>query len=409
MPLQILRGDITLQRVDAIVNAANASLLGGGGVDGAIHRAAGPGLLEECRLLGGGETGEAKATGAYALEARYVIHTVGPVWHGGAQGEEALLTACYENSLRLAEELGCESIAFPLISSGVYGYPVGEALGVAARAIRRFLEHSDMEVRLVLFYGVDVPLPPGVEAALQERLDAAPFSAEPSERLRAPTRRDAEFKGRVYLRTEVTKKDSPTSNYDPKALQRPDRSESRTKSKRSVSRDKRDTSDSSGSERSASSESRGESISSSKSESSVSGGSSPRMRVAPGVPPELDRLLARRWENFSQALLRLIDERGLSDSECYKKANIDRRHFSKIRSNPNYRPSRSTVLAFAVALRLDRRQTRDLLLTAGYALSFSSKTDIIVGYFIDHGCFDIDEINRALFHYDLPLLGAVEA
>jgi O-acetyl-ADP-ribose deacetylase (regulator of RNase III) len=338
MPLKIVRNDITKMEVDAVVNAANESLLGGGGVDGAIHRAAGSDLLAECRTLGGCKTGQAKITGGYRLPAKYVIHTVGPIYRGGVNGEQALLESCYRESLRLAKAYNCESVAFPLISSGVYGYPKDQALKVAVDVIGAFLLENDMTVYIVIFdqasYQIGGKLFSDIAAYIDDR-----YVVEHGDSLREHRcRMTAEcLSGAGIPKQMLGKSCEYEEPFDGESL--------RAKLK------------------------------------------------------QLD-------ESFSQMLLRKIDEKGMTDSACYKKANIDRKLFSKIRSDIHYKPSKPTAIAFAISLELSLAETEDLLRKAGFALSHSSKFDIIIEYFIRMGNYNIFEINEALFAFDQSLLGA---
>ena len=354
MPLKLVRNDITKIACDAIVNAANSSLLGGGGVDGAIHRAAGPELLAECRTLGGCRTGEAKATKGYRLPARYVIHTVGPRWQDGQHGEEALLTACYRHSLDLAAELGCESVAFPLISSGVYGYPKQEAVAVAVRTITDWLMHSekDLAVTLTLFDRAAVLFGERL-ARVREYVDDNYVEAY---KARDPRRRPERENDLMFSMGMAPPPPAPSAVADKKGFFR-----KKTQAPREEA------------------------------------------PLAP-APASLDRLVLD--ESFSPMLLRKIDEKGMKDSECYKKANIDRKLFSKIRSDPHYKPSKPTAVAFAIALELPLEEARELLMKAGFALSHSNYFDVIVEYFLSRGNYDVFEINEALFAYDQVLLGA---
>lgn len=336
MPLFFVRNDITKMQVDAIVNAANTSLLGGGGVDGSIHRAAGKKLLEQCKTLGGCATGDAKRTDGFNLPCRYIIHTVGPVWQDGKHGEEALLSSCYRRSLEIAQESGCESVAFPLISAGVYGYPRERALDVAVRTIQRFLQDFDMTVYMVLFDRESY------------RATAAKFGAV-----------EAYINDRYA--DEAVKADRAMFGE-----------RSRISSCRQIAQQPIDYC----------------------------------ADAAPLCDESLDDLLSALDESFAQMLFRKIDEKGMTDVQCYKRANIDRKLFSKIRSNPQYKPGKQTVIAFAVALELSLEETKEMLLKAGYALSHSSKFDIIIEYFIVHGKYDVTEINEALFSFDQKLLGA---
>ena len=321
MPLQIVRNDITKMHCDAIVNAANKTLLGGGGVDGAIHRAAGRGLYAECLKLGGCQTGKAKITGGYNLPCKYVIHTVGPVWNGGNHGEKELLESCYRESLALAEKYKCETVAFPLISSGAYGYPKEDALQVAVSEISNFLLKHDMLIYIVVYdkssFAVSQKLIKGVAEYVDEHYIETHFCA-----------RSISLEAVTY--------------------------------------------------------------------------------AAPAVPmpkASLNDAVKSLDESFSQTLLRKIDEKGLTDAQVYKKANISRKLFSKIRSDKNYKTSKPTAIAFAVALELDLDETKDLLMKAGFALSHSNKFDVIIEYFIKEKNYNIFEINEALFAFDQQLLG----
>ena len=331
MPLIIVRNDITKMSVDAIVNAAKESLLGGGGVDGCIHRAAGPELLQECRTLGGCRTGEAKITGAYRLPCRYIIHTVGPVWNGGKYGEREQLASCYRTSLVLAKEHCCETVAFPLISSGIFGYPKDQALRVAVDTISEFLAENDMTVYIVIFDRAAYQIGNKLFADIAAYIDDHYVDAHTDSR-RERMRRMGIVESRMLTAYED----------------------------------------------------------------------------APMATSGLDEALAHLDAGFSEMLLKLIDRSGKKDAEVYKKANVDRKLFSKIRNNPDYKPSKPTVVAFAIALELSLPETRDLIARASHALSPSSKFDVIIEYFIMQRDYDIFKINEALFAFDQSLLGGID-
>jgi len=344
MPLQIVRNDITKMKVDAIVNAANTSLLGGGGVDGCIHRAAGPELLAECKALNGCETGSAKITKGCKLPCKYVIHAVGPRYRDGKHGEKEKLISCYKSSLALAKEHKCETVAFPLISSGIYGYPKDQALRVAIDTISEFLLENDMTVYIVIFDKKAYQISEKLFADIAEYIDdnyVDEHTDSRSERLRRMNalRQEEVFESVVCEDAEEMPMSLPLAVSSTKAL-------------------------------------------------------------------SLDDALNQIDESFSEMLLRKIDESGMTDAQCYKKANIDRKLFSKIRSDKLYKPSKPTVIAFAIALELSLDETKDMLMKAGFALSHSNKFDIIVEYFIERGNYNVFEINEALFAFDQSLIGA---
>jgi len=325
--------------VDAIVNAANASLQMGGGVCGSIFKAAGASQLqEECDRLGGCLPGQAVITGGYQLPAKYIIHTVGPVWHGGASGEAELLRSCYTNSLALALEHDVQSIAFPLISSGIYGYPKDQALDIAVSSIGEFLQTHEMTVILVVFDQKAFQISEKLDSAIRSFID----DHYASETLYSMRPRNQSF--------EMAEFPIQIENQPQKYII----------NKKEVRKTEK----------------------------------------------SLENVLAHLEETFSQMLLRLIDEKGMTDVDTYKRANIDRKLFSKIRSHKDYAPKKSTAVAFAVALGLNLDETKDLLGKAGYALSHSSRADLIVEYFITRQIYNIHEINEALFAFRQPLLGA---
>ena len=392
MPFQIVRNDITNMQVDAIVNAANETLLGGGGVDGAIHRAAGPELLAECRTLGGCKPGQAKITGAYRLPCRYVIHTVGPIWHGGQQGEAETLRSCYRSALQLAEAHGCESIAFPLISAGAYGYPGGQAMQIATDTIRDFLLQHEMQVYLVVFDRSSFALSQRLYANIQAFIDDAyvgpEFSAAERARRVCGNRPSFAPPEQSLMQTASPRPAAPRQDTKPiPALQDSEREHAK--------------SEASGIGKAASFFRRRKARQETLNEELLTDAA-----IQQGPAESLDDYLASLDESFRDMLIRKIDESGMTDAECYKRANIDRKLFNKIKNQSDYRPGKSTVLAFAVALRLPLPETEDMLKKAGFSLSHSSKFDLIVEYFIRHSNYDIFEINEALFSFDQKLLGS---
>lgn len=334
MPFVIVRQDITLMETDAVVNAANTDLKMGGGVCGAIFRAAGAERLQRaCDALSPIQTGQAAITPGFDLPARYVIHAAGPVYSRWRKEKcRALLRSAYIESLRLAESHGCESVAFPLISSGIYGYPRAEALEVARLSIEEFLRDHDMLVYLVIFDRASFVLSKALRCGVESYIDQHYVDAR-------------QGGGRKLLAAEEAALRSAAPDF-------------------------------------------------------------PAMAPMAASSRGLDALVENLDEPFSDTLLKLIDARGKTDVEIYKRANIDRKHFSKIRTGRGYTPKKPTILALAIALELTLSETEDLLARAGYALSHASKFDVIVEYFIVRGQYDIFQLNEVLFSYDQPLLGS---
>ena len=341
MPLQIIRQDITKMRVDAIVNTTNEEMIGYSGVDLAIHTIAGAELDAECAKLAPLGLGQAKISGAYGLPCKYVIHTSGPVWRGGLVGESIILRSCYIESLKLAVKNECRSVAFPLISSGVYGYPKDQVLKFAIQTITEFLFDHELTVYLCVFDKESYSFSQKLFSDIQEFINDEYVDEHNEDFYEA-------FDGSID--------EMPMA----KCIQAPMCADAMMPRKR---------------------------------ETSSAAGKSLREYMK-----QMDR-------SFQEMLFDLIDESGMTDVECYKKANVDKRTFSKIKSNKDYKPSKQTVIAFAISLQLDMDTTQELLATAGFTLSRSKVFDKIIRYFIHNGNYDIFEINEALFEFDQQLLG----
>lgn len=341
MSFQIIRNDITNMRVDAIVNTANPYPIIGRGTDSSIHEKAGPQLLQARKAVGNIAVGQAAITPAFDLHAKYVIHTVGPVWEDGNYGEEQLLRSCYDNSLSLAVQHKCKSIAFPLISSGNYGFPKDKVLQIAISAFSNFLIERDMKIYLVVFDQTAFKLSEKLFQDVDSYIDQHYVD----------THEEA-----AYGITEGNRKSYRRRRH--------------------------------------------------MVEHTVTLESCAAMPMAAPKASSLPDFLEQADTGFSETLLKLIDQAGYKDSFVYKKAHVSKQHFSKIRNNPNYKPTKETAIAFALALELDVAQTNDLIGRAGYTLSNSSKFDLIIRYFIEQKKFNIVEIDCTLFEFDQPLLGS---
>ena len=344
MPFEIVRNDITNMQVDAIVNSANPKPIVGLGTDSSIHAAAGPELLAARQRIGSIAPGMAAITPAFRLQAKYVIHTVGPVWDGGNYGEEQLLRNCYDNSLKLAQEHSCTSVAFPLIATNNYSFPKEKALQIAVSAFSAFLMENDMQIYLVVFDRSAFKLSEKLFQSITSYIDQH-YVDEWERTIYGP-------EGNTRRQRMLRRQDAQL--YTASCMQE-------------------------------------------------------KMLPCGNIPkPKEDSLpdwLKQADAGFSETLLNLIDKTGHKDSTIYKKAHVSKQHFSKIRNNPHYKPSKETAIAFALALELNVEQTNDLIGRAGYTLSNSSKFDLIIRYFIEQGNYNVVEINCVLFEYDQSLLG----
>ena len=381
MPLQIIRNDITKVEADAIVNTANPRPIIGNGTDTAIHTAAGPELLRARQQIGEIAVGHSADTPAFGLPARYVLHTVGPAWVDGEHGEEELLLKAYNAALALAESLGCRSVAFPLLSAGCYAFPIDAALSVALRAFSDHLLEHDLQIILSLFDTEAFGLAGSIFDDLKSYID----DNYVDERLRQENVRFSFVDDSTSYRQSSGS--APTAPKPSKRLSifpkiRPKKEE------------KNESEEQSAAEALAALE-------------ELEAPNAKFMKLDVGIPPSssLKDILDKQEPTFSDYLLDLIEERGGKASDVYKRAEVSKQLFSKIISNRDYQPTKNTVLQLAIGLQLDVPQTKALLNRAGYALTRSSKTDLVVQYYIERKIHNVPFINLALDDCGLPLLG----
>ena len=350
MPFEIVRNDIVKMKVDAIVNTANPFPEIGTGVDTAIHTAAGSRLLQARKKIGDINRGDAVITPGFDLIAKYVIHTVGPIWDGGEHGEADCLRSCYQKSLELALENNCKSIAFPLLATGNYGFPKDQALQIAVSTISNFLLKHDMMVYLVVFsekaFSLSEKLFKDVESYIDEHYVDERLDEEYRDNWSEGIRREWRF---------IRERRRQMANLDAEDLDYC--------------------------------------------------ASIPLPNAAGNAKMSLEAMLEKEEMTFSEALLDWLIKKNLNDPDVYKKANIDRKLFSKIRKNPDYKPKKNTAIALALAMELDLEETKEFIGRAGYALTHSSKYDIIIEYFILQKNYNVFEINEVLFAYNYPLIG----
>lgn len=349
MPFKIIRNDITKVKADIIVNTANPNPTCGSGTDFAIYEAAGKEqLLEERRTVGQIARGDIAVTGAYNLRAKYIIHTVGPKWVDGKHSEFEILESCYTKSLQKALELGCESIAFPLISTGVYGFPKDKALQIAVSVFRNFLLEHEIQIILVVFDKKSFQLSGQLVGEIDSFIDANYVRKKrSSEYTKRTYRKESDFAcdAEVY---ESCRQYHEEEAYGAKPL-------------------------------------------------------------APEAILEKAMSLEEELENigmsFHDKLFELIEQSGMDNKDVWKRANLDRKHFSKIQCDEKYHPKKKTVMALCIALKLDLEQARDLLARADWAFSPSSKVDLIVQKAIIDRQYDIFQLNLVLFRYTNEILG----